>query len=140
MAQLVLLDAGPLVAVLDRREQWHEWAVAQMSKVQTPLLTCEAVITEVCFLLRQHPSALHQLHHWAEQGLLKPLTLSEGSLSQTFALMQRYANVPMSFADASLMMHAEALPHTCIFTLDKDFTIYRHVDGKPPSLMAPFVE
>ncbi len=140
MAQLVLLDAGPLVAVLDKREQWHAWAVAQMSKVQPPLLTCEAVITEACFLLQQHPSALRQLHQWAAQGLIKLLPLPEGGPVSTFASMQRYANVPMSFADASLLLHAESLPQTRIFTLDKDFTIYRHADGSPPILLAPFAE
>lgn len=140
MAQLALVDAGPLVAVLDRREQWHSWAVEQMSKVQAPLLTCEAVITEACFLLQQHPSALRQIQQWAEQGLIKLLPLPEGGLACTLALMQRYANVPMSFADASLLMHAEALRHARIFTLDKDFTIYRHADGSPPMLVAPFIE
>jgi len=140
VAQLVLLDAGPLVAVLGRREQWHSWAVAQMSKVQAPLLTCEAVITEACFLLQQHPSALRQLHQWAEQGLIRLLSIPEGGLASAFALMQRYANVPMSFADASLLMHAETLSQTRIFTLDKDFTIYRHADGSPPMLLAPFIE
>ncbi len=138
MAQVVLLDAGPLVAMLDKREQWHSWAITQMRQVQVPLLTCEPVITEACFLLKHLPPALRQLHHWADQGLLKILRLANGDLAPALALMEHYSNVPMSFADATLVRHSEDHPEAHIFTLDSDFTIYRRADGTPPPLLSPF--
>lgn len=140
MAQVVLLDTGPLVAMLDKREQWHSWAITQMRQVQTPLLTCEPVITETCFLLRHLPIALQQLHHWAAQGMLHILPLANGNLAPALALMEHYANVPMSFADASLVKHSEVHPEAHIFTLDSDFTIYRRADGTSPPLLAPFAD
>jgi predicted nucleic acid-binding protein len=68
MGQVVLLDTGPLVACLDRREQWHEWATSRMTQVRLPLLTCEAVMTEACYLLRNEPAGLRQLEHWTSRG------------------------------------------------------------------------
>jgi len=136
----ILLDTGPLVALLDRRDQWHDWAVNRMKEVRLPWLTTEAVITEACFLLARLPAALKQIEAYARSGVLRLLPLTEHSLGTALALMQQYANVPMSFADASLVMHAEALRQTHLFTLDADFAIYRRADGSPLPLLAPFAE
>jgi len=136
----ILFDTGPLVALLDRRDQWHEWAVPQMKMVRLPWLTTEAVITETCFLLAGLPTALKQIEAYAQSGALRLLSTEGNGLALTLALMQRYANVPMSFADASLVMHAEVLPQACILTLDNDFAIYRRADGTPLRLLAPFAE
>jgi uncharacterized protein len=52
MKQAVLLDTGPLVALINRREQFHKWVTNQFAQIEPPLLTCEAVVTEACFLLQ----------------------------------------------------------------------------------------
>ncbi len=138
MAQIVLVDSGPLVALLDKREQWHDWTTVQMRMVQAPLLTSEAVITEVCFLLRGLPIARQRLRQWAELGMIKLLPFAGHTFASTLSLMLKYENVPMSFADASLVMHAEYHRQAGIFTLDSDFSIYRRADGSPLALIAPF--
>lgn len=111
-----------------------------MKKIRLPWLTTEAVISETCFLLAGLPIALNQIEAYAKSGALRLLSVEETIFAPTLSLMQRYANVPMSFADASLVMHAETLPQACIFTLDNDFAIYRRADGTPLRLLAPFIE
>jgi len=54
----VLVDTGPLVAILDASDSFHDWAAANLKAVQPPLITCEAVLSEVCFLLRRQPREL----------------------------------------------------------------------------------
>ncbi|MEH1968073.1 hypothetical protein [Nostoc sp.] len=75
MKQAVLLDTGPLVALVNRREQFHKWVTNQFGQIEPPLLTCEAVVTEACFLLQNshfctRPLANTYLFaHWAENAI-----------------------------------------------------------------------
>ena len=140
MRHTILLDTGPLVALLDKRDQWHTWAIGRMKQVRLPWLTTEAVITESCFLLATSPAALKQVEDYASSGVIRLLSCSEDGLSSTLALMRRYANVPMSFADASLVRQSESQAGSLICTLDSDFSIYRRADGSALPLMAPFAE
>ena len=71
MTRWAIVDTGPLVAFLDRRERHHAWAVAQMRTLKVPLLVCEPVLTEAMFLLPRFPAAREKLMHWLEQGALK---------------------------------------------------------------------
>lgn len=136
---MTLLDTGPLVALLDRSDAEHRWATAQMGAIRRPLVTCEAVVSETCFLLAKLPRARVQLRLWMEAGQIGHLPLDQPGVARSLALMERYANVPMSFADACLVALAEATPAARIFTLDRDFLIYRQEDGRHLSLIAPFV-
>ena len=100
MIEMIIADAGPLVAYLDRSDHHHEWAKIQMAGFTAPLLTCEAVLAEATLLLRRggiNPSILMRL---LERGILKlPLDL-ESEASQIAQMMERYNSVPMSLADA----------------------------------------
>jgi len=136
---MTLLDTGPLVAMLDRNDEHHVWATGRVRGVRKPLIVCEAALSETCFLLAKLPRARVQLRLWIENGPLAHRPLDAPIVSHALALMARYANVPMSFADACLVALAETLPGARIFTLDRDFLIYRHEDGRPLSLLAPFL-
>ena len=136
---MTLLDTGPLVALLDLTDQWHAWATAMTRRVTPPLVTCEAVISEACFLLRGSPPAHRQLRLWAESGYLLHKSADRSALLRSLALMDRYASVPMSFADACLVALAESNPNARLFTLDRDFLIYRQHEDKALDLLAPFV-
>jgi predicted nucleic acid-binding protein len=125
VSQIVLLDTGPLVALLDRHDQWHAWAVEQMPRLRPPLRTCEVVVAEAFHLLRHLPQArIAILEMIAEGVLIIPFLLSEQAL-EVRALLQRYANVPMSLADACLVRMSELVSESVVFTLDSDFHIYR---------------
>jgi predicted nucleic acid-binding protein len=135
----VLLDTGPLVAVLDEREQSHAWAVSRVGEVKLPVWTCGAVIAETCFLLAQHRPALAKLSLLVRNGDIRPVDEDGLFWSRAFSIMERYANVRTSFADACLVAMADRHTGAQIFTLDRDFLIYRDGKGKPLSVIAPFV-
>lgn len=120
-----MLDAGPLVAALDRREQHHEWVAGKLKELRSPLIACDAVLTEACFLLSGLDEARRQIRVWLRQGILRSEFDSSHLLDRAFALMENYRNVPMSFADACLVSMAEERRGSRVFTLDRDFTIYR---------------
>ena len=135
---MTLLDTGPPVAMLDGTDAHHAWATAATRRLTPPLVTCEAVISETCFLLHGASRALRQLRLWVESDFLLHKPSDRPVLLRAFALMERYANVPMSFADACLVTLAESTPSARLFTLDRDFLIYRQHDDKPLELLAPF--
>ena len=124
----VLLDTGPLVAYLYTRDAYHDWAVETFSSLEPPAITCEAVLTEACFLVgRNGQRAARVLDHASRSEIRIGLRLDR-EMAAIRTLMERYANVPMSLADACLVRLAEmtSLP---ICTFDSDFAIYR-ADGR----------
>ncbi len=135
---MTLLDAGPLVALLDRRERYHDWSVARLLENEGVLWTCGAVMSEACFLVRESQRAVAQLNQWLENGDIRFAGEEESLWARATRMMQQYANVPMSFADACLVALADAESDARIFTLDSDFLIYRGKNGKPLSVIAPF--
>lgn len=138
MPAVVLLDTGPLVAMTNRNDACHEWAREQLTRLHEPLVTCGAVLAETGFLLRLAPLPLARIRTRIERGEIVPVPETAALWQRAFALMERYANVPMSFADACLVAMAEREPEACIFTLDQDFLIYRRADDQPLTLIAPF--
>lgn len=138
MAEVVLLDTGPLVAMVDRRDASHAWTLGQLQRLREPLQCCGAVLAEAGFVLRRTPLPLGRLRAEVQQGNMVPAPESAALWQRCFALMERYANVPMSFADACLVAMAEAMPAAKIFTLDRDFLLYRDGENHPLDLIAPF--
>ncbi len=132
------MDAGPLVALLDRHEKNHEWAKEQVRRLPPGFLTCESVISEACFLLRRTPGAIPQLLEYLEKEfILVPFHLDE-ELTRITQLLARYEDAPMSVADACLVRMAELYQRSVVFTLDHHFTVYRK-NGRQiiPTLMPP---
>lgn len=134
----VILDAGPLVSFLDRSQEHHEWVREQISRGANRLVTCEAVLTEAFFLLRNEPVASAALREMLAQKVLGLGFHVEDSASEIAALMNRYADLPMSFADACLVALSEQMPASRVFTLDRHFEIYRRSAKQPILLLAPF--
>jgi len=132
----VLLDTGPLVAYLWSADRHHEWAVGQFASLDLPFITCEPVITEACFVTaRNRVSPTHVLET-VTRGVVEIGLQIEHELAAIRALVERYANVPMSLADACLVRLAEitGLP---ICTLDSDFAIYRASGRRALTLITP---
>ena len=125
MIEHALLDTGPLVAFLRADDEFHEWTVARMKELRAPFLTCEAVLSEACFLIEYQGVAVAQLATLIEQGWIRVVFDFSDEAEAVMALMQRYANVPMSFADACLVRMAEQHNGKPVFTLDRDFRVYR---------------
>lgn len=121
----VILDTGPLVALLNGRDFYHQWAKIHVGEMTPPLLTCEAVLSEACFLLRHVPNGPKTVMEMVKQGIVTiPFHLEEETVS-IHKLLVRYANVPASLADVCLIRMAEQNVQSVIITLDSDFHIYR---------------
>jgi uncharacterized protein len=118
-----IVDSGALVALLDTREEHHAWAKETLARQPLPWLTCDSVISEALFLL--HPPQARALDQLLRRGHLRlALNLSD-ELERVLDLRTRYANVPMSLADACIVRMSETLPDPTVVTTDTDFRIYR---------------
>jgi uncharacterized protein len=138
VTRTALLDAGPLVALLDRRDKDHAWAVDQLARLRRPLHTCEAVIAEAFYLLRHLPPAQGAILEMLAEGVLTVSFHLREQPREVLALVRRYANVPMSLADGCLVRLSELLGGCVVFTLDSDFRIYRrHGRQQIPLLIPP---
>ncbi|MBO1350980.1 MAG: PIN domain-containing protein [Hormoscilla sp. GUM202] len=125
MRRRLLLDTGPLVAYLKRQDEFHNWVMGELARIEPPLLTCEPVIVEACFLVRNVYPGSGAVISLLNRGLLQiafDLQAEAGPIEQ---LMNRYQSVPMSCADACLVRMAELSPGSEMLTLDSDFLIYR---------------
>ena len=120
----ILLDTGPLVALLNRRDAFHVWSVEQAGILAPPFYTCEAVLAEAHFLLGGINQGNRRMIDLLDSGKIACASVAADHLERVGELMLTYANVPMSFADACLVCMAEQQDST-IFTLDSDFRVYR---------------
>ena len=124
---MILVDAGPLIAIIDRGEPDHRICMEVLSFLTGPMLTTWPTLTEAMHLLGRAggwpaQEALWKLLHRDDLQLIH---LDELLLRRTRALMKKYLDVPMDLADATLVAAAEKLKLKRILTLDSDFRIYR---------------
>jgi uncharacterized protein len=136
MARSVIVDAGFLVALLSRRDGNHSWAAGQAPRLPPPWRTCEAVLSEAFHLLgrRGGPGLAALLHHRA----VVPAFDLEAHMEQILRLMQKYADVSMSLADACLVRMTESLPDPVLLTTDTDFRIYRRHSRQAVPVVMPY--
>lgn len=123
MAANVVVDSAFLVALLTSRDRHHRWADAATDRFPPPWVTCEAVLAEAFYLLG--PLGRPALAALLARGALVSVFSLDKHLQRVLGLMDRYADVPMSFADACLVRMSETLAEPLILTLDADFGIYR---------------
>jgi len=123
--QQVLLNTGPLVALVNRRDQFHQWVKTEWEQIEPPLLTCEAVITEASFLLRSVYGGQKAVMSLIERGVVQIPFCLEEEVEHIGELLNRYQSVPMSLADACSVRMAEQCASSYVLTIDSDFNIYR---------------
>jgi predicted nucleic acid-binding protein len=123
MARSVLVDAGFLVALLSRRDSHHRWAASQPPQFAPPWKTCEAVLSEAFHLLgaRGRPA----LGTLLRRSALVPAFDLRIEIEPILKMMQKYADVSMSLADACLVRMTETVADPILLTTDADFLIYR---------------
>ena len=135
MARSVLVDAGFLVALLSRRDANHQWAAAQAGRLPPPWRSCDAVLSEAFHLLgaRGTPALAALLRRRAVASVF----LLGENVEEVLRLMQKYADLPMSFADACLVRMTEALTDPLLLTTDSDFRIYRRYSRRAVPCVMP---
>ena len=132
-----LVDTGPLVAFYSTRDAWHDWVMEQMGSMAPPLLTCEAVLAEACFLLRRDGGKPQTVLRALQEGILQIDFRAQAEAAALETLMTRYADIPMSLADACLVRLSEVHQASRIFTLDRDFARYRRFGRQVIPLLSP---
>jgi uncharacterized protein len=127
----VLLDTGFIVALLDRSERFHQVCARTVRELEVPLVTCEAVITESCYLLRNLSGAAEAVIENVAAGIFQvPFQLSHETAAVKL-VMRKYRDRTIDLADACLICLADQLGTENILTLDQDFGIYRWGRNKP---------
>ena len=123
MATSALVDAGFLVALLSRRDANHRWAAVQAPRLPPPWMTCEAVLSEASHLLGGRGT--RSLASLLRRGALVCRYRFADDMDAVLKLLEKYTDVPMSFADACLVRMTETLNDPMLLTTDGDFRIYR---------------
>jgi uncharacterized protein len=121
----VLVDTGPLVAIMSRSDQHHKTCVETLQDLPGPLFSCWPVITEAAWLLRGHTRAVQQLLASISEGFLELLSIQSSEAVDIGKLMDKYKNIRPQLADASLVYLAERDGFEVVFTLDRrDFAVF----------------
>jgi predicted nucleic acid-binding protein len=134
----LLVDTGPLVALLSDRDRYHAWAKQAFARAVAPLRTCEPVLSEAWYLLRQTQRGQTALLELMDRGLLSIDFAIAAELAAVRRLVSRYRDQPMSLADACLVRMAELYDDATVLTLDSDFAVYRKNGRQMIALIAPF--
>lgn len=120
------MDAGPLVALVDADDQYHEDCTETLKTLREPLATAWPPLVEAMYLLSDQPLAQEALWEILDRGAMLLLPLDSSDLPRIREFMRKYANRPMDLADAALLRLAEREGLRKIFTIDRrDFSVYR---------------
>jgi len=135
---VTLTDAGPLIALLDRDEPDHARCVEQLQILSAPMLITWPAFTEAMYLVGDGLGWRGQEVLWRilKRGDLRLAEARAATVDRMERLMSKYRDVPMDLADASLVAVAEERGLTTIFTLDRDFRVYRLL-GRRPFVIVP---
>jgi uncharacterized protein len=120
-----LADTGALVALLDRGDLHHGWAVACYKNLAPPLITCESVLAETLHLLTDLGPSVTALTRLHRDGIVRVDFDFNAQARSVWQLVDKYRNLPMDFADACLVRMSELHADCVVWTTDADFRIYR---------------
>ncbi len=125
----ILIDSGPLIALFDASDKYHDKAVNFIRSNKYPLVTTIASITETLHLLNFNRNAQIDFIEWIHQGAVEIQNIENDDFGRIKDLTEKYRDLPMDFADSCLVYLAEKLSLNTIATIDRDFSIYR-IKGK----------
>ncbi len=123
--QKTLVDSGPLIALFDKSDRYHHTILNFLKEYKGELITTWAVITEVSHMLDFNLKVQIDFLKWIELGGITIYNISQDEISQIRVMMQKYLDIPMDLADASLMYVANSEKIDKILSIDSDFDIYR---------------
>jgi len=132
-----IIDAGPLVALLSKRDRYHRWALETFAAVEPRALTCEAALAEAWHLLGGTAKGQTALLDLIAAGTLTVEFALISEIAAVRRLVARYRDRPMSLADACLVRLAELFDEASVITLDRDFSVYRKHGRQTIPLISP---
>lgn len=136
-SDFIVIDAGPIVALLNDREEHHRWAIGVAQELDTSFVTSEVALSEAFFLLADEPRGTEALLGLLERESIGVMCMSQDHMGAIAKLMRRYADQPMSLADATLVRFSELHENVRVFTIDKHFRIYRRNGRQQIPLIIP---
>lgn len=136
-----LVDAGPLIALFDKNDKYHNSVINFLKKFNGQLITSWPVITEVTHLLSFNVNVQIDFLEWLKREAIKIINLENIHLERIIQLSKKYSDVPMDLADSSLIVIAELTNITDIITIDSDYYIYKTKNKKSlNNLLLPFFQ
>ena len=133
----IIVDTGPLVAMLVRTDDHHAWAVDRLRELRPPFLTCEPVLAEVAHLVRRVGHGVERFVDLLVSDLLRVELDLMAERAAVGRLLRKYADRPMSLADACLVRLAELNDRASVLTIDGDFAVYRKHGRRAIPLITP---
>lgn len=124
-----LIDAGPIIALFDNSDQYHERVLTFMESFEGRLISTWPVLMEVCYMLDFNQETQLDFLDWVIMGGIDVHNLEQWQLSSIRETMNTYSDLPADLADATLLETAESRSLTSIVTLDKDFSVYKLKNG-----------
>lgn len=125
-----LIDAGPIIALFDKDDQYHPQVMDFMKNFRGRLVSTWAVLTEVSYMLDFNKQTQLDFIDWVGEGGIELFNLEQWQLTKVREIMYRYSDLPADFADASLLATAETKNIDSIISLDSDFAVYKLNSGK----------
>jgi len=136
----ILVDAGPLIALFDRDDKYHEAVMDFLRKYNGRLVTTWPVITEVTHLLSFNVHVQINFLEWLRRDAVEIINIEHQHIDRIIQLSEKYADIPMDLADASLIVIAELTGINDIISIDNDYFIYRTKSKKAlKNLLLPYI-
>lgn len=123
--QKTIIDSGPLIALFDKDDRFHQQVIAFLKSFKGELITTWSVITEVSHMLDFSLKAQLDFLKWVHIGGVRLYDITQEDLEEIIQMMTKYGDIPMDLADASLMYIANREKIHNIVSIDSDFDIYR---------------
>lgn len=138
MRGIFLADTGALVALLDRSDHHHFWAIECFKILKPPVFTCEAVLAEAWHLLGEASPSRGTLAALCQEGIIRSKFSFQDHAAEVWRLLEKYSDTPMDFADACLVRLSELHSSSCVWTTDSDFRVYRKMGRQAIPVLAPW--
>jgi predicted nucleic acid-binding protein len=137
VAERTIVDAGPLVALLNRRDVHHDWARREFARREAPFYTCEPVLTEAQHLVVRGKGNPLSILEMVQRGALTMGLRVEDEVVRLLSLQRSYRELPMSLADACVVRLSELHDHCRVLTTDAHFQVYRRNGRQLIPLLVP---
>ena len=131
MLNTVLIDSGPLIALFDKDDYYHERIKSFIKNTSYKFITTSAVLTETAHMLDFSVQAQISFFEWVLNEGVVLIDITQVELSRIIELTRKYHDRPMDYADATLVVIAERIGIRKIISIDSDFDIYRLAEKEP---------
>lgn len=140
MAKTVFVDTGPIFALIDSRDSLHNWVVSELNDLTDKLITNTAVVSEVLFLLKRQGISGKHFYNFVEESIIEVQNPYPSESKSIHHLMNKYEDLPASFADICLLEQYNKSENAQILSTDSDFLVYKDAKGKSLNLISPYIK